>query len=229
VLVLVGITAALVASHVQDDDSTRATHVQGSGIPASERRDLPPSFASVELAGANTVAIRVGQDRQAVVVRGDANLLDHVTTEVRDGELTIASHGRFTTATPMRVDLTIPWLESVTLSGNGTIRVDGVNAEHLFVQLPGSGVLEANGSTERLDVSLTGSGVVRLGDLVAQDVTARVAGTGELDVHATHSLHASLSGAGAIFYRGDPATLTQEVTGTGTISKRSHPRGGELT
>jgi hypothetical protein len=60
--------------------------------------------------------VRVGS-RQSVVVRGDDNLLDRVVTRVRDGELTIAGRGNFATTRRMGVDVTVPVLDDVALTG----------------------------------------------------------------------------------------------------------------
>ena len=64
----------------------------------------------------------------------------------------------------MTVDVTVPTLETVVLSGSGVVAVEGVTAERLVVRAPGSGVLTISGTAEQLDVSLTGSGDLRLED-----------------------------------------------------------------
>ena len=84
------------SNHVSD--TTGVAMVVGSGIPASETRELPP-FNRVELAGSNQVTIRVGGE-QSVVVHADDNILDRVTTRVSGGKLSIGNEaGGFTTST----------------------------------------------------------------------------------------------------------------------------------
>jgi hypothetical protein len=197
-------------------DSTTSTHLQGSGIAATQSRDLAP-FERIELAGANTVTVHVGS-AQAVVVRADDNLIDHVTTEVRDGTLVVANRENFTTQRPMSVTVTVPSVDSVRLSGSGIVDVQGVQAQQLTVRVPGTGTVTVSGTVDRLDASLGGSGDVRLGDLVARDVKATVSGTGRLEVRATASLDASVTGVGTIVYRGSPATVTRHISGTGSIT-----------
>ena len=46
-----------------------------------------------------------------------------------------------------------------------------------------------------------------------------VAGAGRLFVNANHSLDATVSGAGAIAYRGNPAKVGEHVTGTGSVAR----------
>jgi|SRR5512133_663098 hypothetical protein len=213
-----GLTVAtLYESHVFESSSTSGT--QGSGVLATQTRHLP-SFTSVELAGSNNVVVHVGE-KQSVVVKADDNLIDRVTTKARSGTLIVGNtRSSFSTKSPMRVAITVPTLDALTLTGNGNIVVDGIEAESLKVDLPGNGTLTANGTATRLDVTVSGSGVARFTELVANDVQAAVSGSGSIFVTATKSLDASVSGSGAILYAGNPQDVTRSVTGSGVITGR---------
>jgi hypothetical protein len=216
-LVLAGIVIGLLI-HGDASETSSAVGVEGSGAPASETRDVA-AFAAVDLAGSNNVTIHVG-GRQAVVVSADDNLVDHVTTRVEGGKLIIGTtSGSFTTKTPMNVDVTVPALHAVTLSGSGRVVADGIDAERMTVALPGSGILRASGTVTTLAVDHSGSGDAQLGGLVASDVRAVLGGSGRIVVTATKSLDATVTGSGAIFYRGDPAQVTTSVTGSGVVMR----------
>jgi hypothetical protein len=189
--------------------------VQGSGVAAAQSRVLA-TFSSLDLAGSNNVTVAVGR-RQSVVVHADSNLMRHVTTRVVAGTLVIGTTGSFTARSPMSVDVSVPSLAAVTLSGSGEISVNGINAPRLTVTLPGSGALYAGGTVARLDITLGGSGLAQLDSLVARDVHAVVAGSGLIRVTATASLNAAVPGSGAIIYRGNPR-VTSSVTGSGMVS-----------
>jgi hypothetical protein len=190
---------------------------EGSGVPATQTREVA-AFNSVELAGGNNVVIRVGE-KQSVVVRADDNLLQRITTKVQSSKLVIANTpGSLTTKSPMSVEVDVPTLNALTLSGSGNIVVGGIETESLEVSLPGSGTLSGSGTATRLDVTVSGSGTVQLTRLVANDVRAVVSGSGSIFVTATESLDASVSGSGAILYAGSPQDVTKSVTGTGAIT-----------
>jgi hypothetical protein len=207
--------ALLYEFDVVGDSSTSST--QGSGVPVSQVRDVA-SFTSVELAGSNNVVVRVGEE-QSVVVKADDNLVDRVTTEVAAGTLVVDNTpGSFSTKSPMSVEVTVPTLSALTLTGSGNIVVDGIEAERFVVDLPGSGTLTGNGSATRLEATVGGSGVAQFTRLVATDVQAAVSGSGSIFVTATRSLDASVSGSGAILYAGHPEDVTRSVTGSGAIT-----------
>jgi len=197
------------------DSTSSAT--EGSGVAATQAREVA-AFQSVDLAGSNNVVIRVGE-KQSVVVKADDNLLDRVTTEVQSGKLVIANApGSFTTNSPMSVEVGVPSLDTLTLSGSGNIVVTGVEAKSFDVNLPGSGTLTGDGSATRLEVTVDGSGMVQLTRLVATNVQAAVSGSGSIFVTATESLDASVSGSGAILYAGSPPNVTSNITGSGAIT-----------
>jgi hypothetical protein len=211
-----GLAVALLYQFDVFGGSSSSTTV-GSGVAATQARDLA-AFDSVELAGGNNVVIRVGE-KQSVVVKADDNLLDRVTTEVQSRKLVIANTpGSLTTKSPMSVEVNVPTLTALTLTGSGNIVVDGVEAESLELTLPGSGTLTGSGTATRLDVTVGGSGTVQFTGLVATDVRALVSGSGSIFITATKTLDASVSGSGAILYAGNPQEITQNVTGTGAIT-----------
>src|SRR4029078_1843003 len=155
---------------------------EGSGVAATQAREVA-AFQSVDLAGSNNVVIRVGE-KQSVVVKADDNLLDRVTTEVHSGELVIANTpGSFTTKSPMRVEIDVPALDAVTLSGSRASVVTAVYARRPPEHLPGSGQLTGDGAATRLDVTVGGSGMVQLTRLVASNVQAAVSGSGSIFRH----------------------------------------------
>lgn len=196
-LLAVAVALAVAALTVGDGDVTSPSRtVRGSGHAVTEGRTVP-SFTAVELAGTNAVIVRVGSPR-SVAVTADDNLVDHVSTTVRDGRLVIGDVGSFTTRAPMRVSVSVPSLDAVELSDTGSVTVRGV-------------------TTSPLAVSLSGTGTIDLRDLVARDATVVLDGTGDVRVHATGTLDATLTGTGSIRYSGHP-TVTSRTTGTGSIA-----------
>lgn len=195
--------------------SSPGSGLQGSGVAATQSRALP-TFSSIDLTGSNRVTVDVG-GRQSVVVHADSNLVRHVTTRVVAGTLVIGTTGTFTTRSPMSVDVSLPALAALRLSGSGEISVTGIAEQRLVVTLSGSGALDASGTATQLDVTLSGSGMAQLGSLVARDVRAVVAGSGLIRVTATALLNAAVPGSGAIIYNGNPQ-VTSSVTGSGSVT-----------
>jgi Putative auto-transporter adhesin, head GIN domain len=216
VLLLVAILTALVVDRIFFHSSSSPAGT-GSGVAATQARSLPP-FNGVDLAGENNVVVQVGR-KQSVVVHADSNLLGRVTTRVRSGRLVIGTTpGNLAAKSPMFVTVSLPSLDGLRLRGEGNISVTGIDSPSLTVALPGSGTVEAVGSTTKLDVTIGGEGTALLRRLIARDAKAALSGDGSIMLTATHRLTARVSGSGTILYGGNPPQVTQSVTGSGTIS-----------
>jgi hypothetical protein len=216
VLLLTAILIALLVDRTFFHSSSSPAGT-GSGVAATQARSLPP-FTGVDLAGDNNVTVQVGA-RQSVIVHADRNLLGRVTTRVRAGRLVIGTTpGNLSAKSPMFVAVSLPSLEGLRLQGDGNISATGINSRRLSVELPGSGNIDAGGTTTRLDVIISGEGTALLRQLVARDAKAALTGDGSIMLTATQSLTARVSGNGTVLYAGNPPHVTQTVTGSGTIS-----------
>jgi hypothetical protein len=194
-----------------------AAGMVGSGAAAAQTRHLA-AFNSVDLGDSSNATVHVG-GQQSVVVHADDNLLSRVTTEVRAGTLRIETTGSFTTNSPMYVQISLPSLNALTLSGSGVLTASNIRAPRLSIRLSGSGAVRASGTVTGLDVSLGGSGDAQLGQLAARNVHAVLSGSGRIVTRATGTLQASVPGSGTIAYTGNPAHVTTSATGSGIITR----------
>jgi hypothetical protein len=197
--------------------STATGGTEGSGVLASEPRNVA-NFTQIELGGTSRVIVRVGAPKE-VVVHGDDNLLRLITTKVTGDTLVIAESGSFNSHRGVEVDVAIPSLAGLTLSGTGDLTATGVRADRFKVNLAGAGRLEVTGSAKHLDASLTGVGDARLAHLLTSDTHVVVSGTGSATVFARKSLNASVSGTGQVVYLGNPQHTKTSITGTGVVRR----------
>ena len=166
-LILAAIGVVLLARDVLPGSSP-SSGVQGSGVAATSARALP-NFSGIDLAGSNNITVVAGA-RQSVVVHADSNLLSHVTTQVKAGTLIIGDIGSFNARSPMYVEVSMPSLAALDLSGSGNIAVTGIRASRLTVTVPGSGDIYASGSVTELNISIDGSGDAQFSGLIARNV-----------------------------------------------------------
>jgi len=211
---LIALLAAAVTLLVLRDRSS-STSLTGDGIGATQVRSLPP-FHEVELAGGGDVRVDVG-GTQRVVVRADRNLLGHVTTQVEHGRLLVGTSGSFSTSSPLEVDVTVPRLDVLALSGGGLATAANLDQKRLQLVLSGGGMLSALGKVGRGEILHSGGGYVDASKLEARDAVVQLSGGGSAVVNATETLRAVVSGAGSILYRGSPRHIESDVTGVGSV------------
>jgi len=189
--------------------------IRGNGDIVSQERQAQ-GFATVELEGAGNLRIHPG-DEHRVVVTTDGNLQELVTTRVKGSALVIRSER--INPSRLTIDVYLPDLRGVSLSGAGSASVGAFAADAFGVSMAGSWrVAFAGGSADSLRVSIAGSGRVDMEDFRAGAVSVRISGSGNVRTWAEDSLHVSISGSGTVAHRGSPA-ISFNRAGAGRIRR----------
>ena len=209
--------------------------VTGSGNVV--RRSMTTTdYHGIQLKGALDVQVTQGST-PSIAVEGQSNLVELVTTTVKDGMLVISTSQCYRTDKPFVVHITTPTITRVVVQGSGDVTCSGTFVmEDLEVSVMGSGDVELTCSATRVDMSVQGSGDVKMkgraitctatvtgrgdvkaGDLVCERAVATVTGSGDVSVHATQAVKAAVTGSGSVKYRGAPPQVDSDVTGSGDI------------
>lgn len=198
--------------------SCHTVGVEGSGRQKSVQREVE-NFTAVDVSGACDVEI-VCQKSLSVEVQGDDNLVQLVKTEVRNGTLYISHEKSFSPKQALRVLIAVPTVESVELSGAGSVRVLNLRNKEFSIDVSGAASVYASGTTEILNIDVSGATDVETKDLHAEIVRIDVSGASNAEVFASKELEAEVSGVGNITYFGNPKVVQQDVSGVGSISKK---------
>lgn len=216
--ILGSILALIMASMACSTISLDLNRVVGSGRVISEARNVS-DFTSIELAGSAEVNVQLGP-KESVTVEADDNVVPLIETTVANGKLLISTKPgiNLTTSNGVHVNVVMKSLNGITLSGSGKIFVTGMSGPELTIELPGSGNINVAGTVDHVGINLLGSGNIYCVTLRAVSADVKLDGSGNITLHATQSLNASLSGSGSIQYRGRPAQITKNITGSGSIT-----------
>lgn len=187
------LTTALLASC--DWHTTRT--VIGSGPVESEIRPAG-DFTGVSVTGQCNVDISIG-DSFYVELFAQAQVLDVMTTEVRNDILNIGFNPDYNVNTDEEI--------------SATIVLPSVN----FVGLSGAGGFALSGEKQaRLDIQISGAGDVQAFNLPVDQCYIGISGTGNCEVHVMETLQVVISGVGNIFYKGSP-DVTSDISGVGNV------------
>jgi hypothetical protein len=184
-------------------------------IPNLER------FDGVVNTTAADVVVRVG-DEYRVRAQGDPDILEQFEFEVRGGELRIRRPWRpwwfleFRGERDVFVEISMPVLQSVTLTGSGDLRVEGeIHADDLSLRTTGSGSIDAHGQASSLEITMTGSGdTMFTGECHEADV--RLSGSADLIIELeAEVIEARITGSGDIDMEGSAGRIELDLTGPG--------------
>ncbi len=214
--------------------------VVGQGPVVTEERSVA-AFTMIEAEFPGDVVLVQGAN-QMVKAQAQENIINDLYTTVDNGILKIKLRNglRLSTGSSLKVYVTIPVIERISLMGSGNVSTDQVISTDLDIKLTGSGNMEignleadvvyseltgsgniniTSGTTRDLSVRLTGSGDVKAQNFSAVDATVTLTGSGSATVRASNTLNAVISGSGNVNYYGNPA-VTQNITGSGRLKKK---------
>lgn len=171
--------------------------VIGSGPVESEIRPVS-DFTGVNVTGQCNTDISIG-DSFYVELFAQAQVLDVMTTEVRNNILNIGFNPDFNVNTDEEI--------------SATIVLPSIN----FIGLSGAGGFVLSGEKQaRLDIQISGAGDVQAFNLPVDVCNIGISGTGNCEVHVMETLQAGISGVGNIFYKGSP-DITSDISGVGNV------------
>ena len=200
--------------------------VTGNGNVRTEKK-TPGNFNAVKTSGSIDIDVKSG-DAYSVSVENDDNILQYVVTDVRDGTLNVHYKDGYSIIDDhAKVYVIAPSLDKLSVSGSGDIISQGmlkntrqiemnvsgsgnikaqVDAPVIDISVGGSGNINVTGHTKDLTCSINGSGDVNCGGLESENVTVKIAGSGNAHVFASVHLSASVVGSGDVYYRGNPSS-----------------------
>ncbi|MGB0369301.1 MAG: head GIN domain-containing protein [Flavobacteriales bacterium] len=196
------------------------TFTTGEG-PVLEKGFAKSTFQGVELDGSFNVNINQGA-QQHVVVKGQENIISKLKMDVLDGILYLSLEPGNYLNYELDVELTMPSLESVALSGSGDIKLGTfVGLNDLAVSLDGSGDIDSDGVLEvngNAIIDLEGSGDIDL-NLKANNIEAELDGSGDIDLKGSATTASlSLDGSGDIkAFKLEALRAEIELEGSGSI------------
>lgn len=211
--------------------------LKGSGPVITKTIKVDP-FEGILLKFSGNVVLRPGAN-QSVEVKGQENLIDNISTDVKGKVWEIDFQAnRVSSTKELTVFITVPQLTSIAIAGSGDIRTEGTfnTSNTMDVAVSGSGDLELKTEVSKLNVAVSGSGDVVLagkateenlsitgsGDISAYDVQAQavnvnIVGSGDCQASASNELNVSIIGSGDVYYRGTPGKVKENILGSGEV------------
>ena len=216
--------------------------IKGNGDKVTIDRSTG-DYDAIAVSGWFDVDLVDGQEGK-LTLEGESNLLEYITTEVKDGKLIIKSEKGVNLKpsnwnSGIRITVPVESVNSIALSGSGdivgkkTIKTDrlstamsgsgditlDVDVRSVDASMSGSGDITLSGRATDFDATISGSGDIKAFDMEADNVDATVSGSADIKVTATKMLKARVSGSGDITYKGNPEKLDTKTSGSGDISK----------
>jgi hypothetical protein len=169
--------------------------------------------AKVEITGPKAYVDRLRLEN------GRLSLIDDGDNREEEGALTIDHNGIRLQSNSSRVKIivTAPKVSRFQLDGSGDLEIQSYDQPTLTLAINGSGDATASGRVAVLSLSAAGSGEAQLEDLAAKNADLTISGSGNAVVTARNVVTIALSGSGDVSLQAQPANLTANTSGSGTV------------
>lgn len=187
---------------------------------AAEQTRSVAEFKSIVTKGAFKLTVDVAQ-AQSIKLKGDAQYLDLIRTDVSGDELTISYRqhkGHISSDESAEVIIGAPLLNKFRMAGAGATEILHINGERFELVSEGAGMVKLGGKVKNLNLIAKGVGLVDAKGLTAQNAEVALNGLGAVEVRVKDQLNASVNGIGSLTYFGNPAHVNKSVNGLGRVS-----------
>jgi hypothetical protein len=198
-------------------------------------------ITGIELSMDATVYYTQG-DSYSLEIEAQENLLEYIETISSGNNLVIREEKGIILGNhdPIRIYITVPGINSLSISGSGTINVKNgwsgndlttnicgsgninittLHCNHITSEVSGSGNTEMHsGKCNHEDLRITGSGGIDLRMVECDSTNADISGSGDIYINVAKLLEAAISGSGNINYYGNPVINTH-ISGSGNIAR----------
>ena len=199
-------------------------------------------FSGIEVSGAFTVYLRMGE-KSAVTVVADKEIIDRVTTEVDNDILEVELDQEWwdwaKDVDDIEVYITLSTVKSLEFSGACVVKgKNSLRGTAIEIEASGACKLEASfacntlemdfsgatkatlsGNCTKVILDASGASAIYAADLQTETTSMDVSGASKVEVWVTNTLSIEASGASKVLYKGDPPTITKDVSGASSISK----------
>ena len=200
----------------------------------TESRSVP-AFDQIKLEGQGKVRLTRGPN-QSLVIKTDDNILPHIETIVRNRKLIISHENIVLSPSKLSFLITLQDLKGTSIAGSGDIKGNSrFVSENFYAEISGSGSIDLELETVRLESEISGSGSIYLagttnhhratitgsGKIYAFDMHAKkssvsITGSGDCLLNVSDQLRAKITGSGDVLYKGHPR-IDKTITGSGDV------------
>jgi len=217
----------------------------GAGAAQAAERNFPTGggFQRVSNSTPFDVYVHTGKAPSVHAV-GTDEALNRLQIENRGGEMHIGTKSgswfsgwHWGRGERLRIDVTVPMVSEISVSGPGNLTVDAVRtrdfgahlsgpgninvgtieASSVTLRVSGPGSVRVAGHAGRADMNVSGPGNIRAGDLNLGEADVNVSGPGDIEATVTRVADVSVSGPGDVRIRGG-ARCSVHKSGPGSVN-----------
>ena len=215
-----------------------AQRTNGSGNVIEQDRDIS-NFDAIKVQDGIDLFLSQG-NTNALTVKADDNLMDHIITKVEGNTLYLKIKGSINNTKALDVYVTFQDLKALHASGGSDVvgeeilqlddlklNCSGGSDTHLELEVgalscetSGGSDLVLSGSAQNLELNASGGSDFKGKDLEVKNAKIHTSGASDARIHVTGEVEMIASGASDIYCTGNPKVLLSKASGGADIHHR---------
>ena len=189
----------------------------GNGHVTTDQRTVG-EFAELQAGGSFDIVWRNGPASLSITT--DENLLQYIENSIEGNRLRLRTRERISPTHGIKVTVSSPVRNGAKISGAVDLTVPEIAGPKFYFQSTGATEVKLDGNADELLADMTGASELKAKNLRAKNVEISTTGAADAEVSVSEMLRVSITGAGAVYYHGNPPSIEKHVTGAGTIRHR---------
>lgn len=191
--------------------------IRGNGRVVSDQKNVE-DFSEVQAGGAFDIDWRNGPPSLRITT--DENLLEYIDTDVSNNRLRLRTRERLRPTHGIKVIVTSATRKGAKLSGAVDLIASQLSGPKFYFKSTGASDVRLDGNVDELFADMTGASDLNAKNLHTRKVEISTTGAADAEISVSEVLRVSITGAGSVYYYGNPPTIEKHVTGAGTIKRR---------
>jgi hypothetical protein len=213
--------------------------IVGSGNFVTQQKDFS-DFSAIEVTSAFEVEISQSSF-YSISVTADDNVIDYIQVSKTGNILTVGMQEGFYQSTTLQVEIEMPEIDSLKLSGATVGMIEDFSSSEPFfvelsgasilkmvdmdvgdfeVELHGASILTAEGSGNDLFSIVKAASKLDLTNFPVSNSNLAVSDASQATVNLDGTLDAVVSGASTVYYIGEPTMGNIDISDSSTINKK---------
>jgi hypothetical protein len=238
-LIAIGATLIIVASAIILLGEWLPTNIVGSGNLVTQQKDIS-GFSAIQVSSGFKVEISKSSFF-SISITADDNIIDYIQVSKTGNTLHVGLQMGSYQSTTLQVEIELPELNSLELSGgsSGTaemfsssepfvvelsgasrLEMQDINVGDFEVELSGASRLTAEGSGNDLLSIVSGASNLDLTSFPVTNSNLSLSGASKATINLDGTLDASVSGASKLYYIGEPTMGNIDISDSSSINKK---------
>jgi len=161
-------------------------------------------------------------DSTGIRIEADSTVINKIKTKIENNTLTIDYKKEAHSKKVVKIYVSIIQIDRLECNGTVTLTTtEPLDSDSLVCKISGAGRYNLAGKAKKEYIEISGAAEVHGFDLKTKNCIVKISGSGKVETSVSDTLGVTISGIGAVVYKGKPVIAHKQISGLGKIIERT--------